>query len=153
LSTEKFEFTRSLLVLGNLAILCWVLLASLSFTFVNPLYGWLFLLFASAVIFLFLRRLGCSSCYYCKSCTSGFGRLAGWFFGKRSLKDTNNKTALGFVVTSYFLLGPLPIVFLTASLSQSLDALRIVLLSFLVVFSLFSVATWLNSGNGKETKP
>jgi len=147
LSTDKFEFKRSLLVFGNLAILGWVLLASLTFAFTNQLYGWLFLLFASATIFLILRRLGCSSCYYCKSCTSGFGRLAGWFFGNRSLKDTNNKTALGFVIFAYVLLSPLPIAFLTTSLAQTFDILRIVLLLLLVAISLFSAATWLKPRN------
>ena len=150
MSTEKFEFKRNLLVMGNLAILAWIVLASLSFTFINQLYGWMFLLFTAAMVFLIIRRLGCSSCYYCKSCTSGFGRLAGWFFGNRNTKDLNNKAALGFVVFTYFILGPLAIILLTFALTQTFDMLRIVLLSCLVMLSVYSATTWIKPNPRKE---
>ena len=145
LSSEKFEFTRTLLILGNLAILAWVLLASLSLVMISQLYAWLFLAFTAALIFLMLRRLGCSTCYYCKSCTSGFGRLSAWFFGKRELKDLTNKTALSFVAFIYCLLSPIPIGFLTVSLIQEFAVSKIVMLLFLLTFSFYSLATWLKT--------
>ena len=79
-----------LLVFGNLAILLWTILAAFAFWLTYPILTWIFLLLALAMVFFLLRRLGCSSCYNCKSCTSGFGRLAGWFFGRRELKDVND---------------------------------------------------------------
>ena len=151
LSSEKFEFTRTLLILGNLAILAWVLLASLSLVMINQLYAWLFLAFTAALIFLILRRLGCSSCYYCKSCTSGFGRLSAWFFGKRELKDLTNKTALAFVVFIYCLLSPIPIGFLIVSLIREFDVSKIIVLLLLLIVSVYSLATWRKTT--KNTKP
>jgi hypothetical protein len=143
-SPEKFEFKRPLLVLGNLAILAWVLLASLSLFAVNQWYGWLFLLFAAATIFLVLRRMGCSSCYYCKSCTSGFGRLAGWFFGNRTTKDLTNKTALGLVVFSYILLSFIPVALLAISLFQGFILLNSLVLICLAALTIYSLTTWIS---------
>jgi hypothetical protein len=142
-SSPKFDFPRTLVITGNLAILGWVLLASLSFMFVNQLYGWLFLLFAAATIFLILRRLGCSSCYNCKSCTSGFGRLAGWLFGDRSTKDMNNKTALVFMAIIYFLLIAFPVSILAVSVFQEFTAPKILVLSGLLLLTAYSVFTWI----------
>jgi hypothetical protein len=152
LSAErKFEFKRSLLVLGNLALLAWVLLASLSIIIGNPLYGGLFLPFVAAMVFLILRRTGCSSCYYCKSCTSGFGRLAGWFFGDRSTKDLGNKTALGFVAIVYFLLIPVPLLYLAVSIIQGFQPLTILLLLCLSMLTIYSTFTWVKPN--RQTGP
>ena len=103
----------------------------------------MFLIFIAAMVYLMLRRLGCSSCHYCKSCTSGFGRLAGWLFGNRSAKDLNNKTALGFVIIIYFVLGLLPIATLTLSLAQTFDMPRFVLLLCILAVTLMSAIIWL----------
>ena len=118
-------------------------MASLSLTFSNQLYAWLLLLFTVAIIFLILRRLGCSSCYNCKSCTSGFGRLAGWFFGSRENKDLKNKTALVFVAIAYCLLIPIPLSTLSLSIVQEVTALKLIVLSCLLLVSMCSIITWL----------
>lgn len=143
LSDEKLEFPRSLLVLGNLGLLAWVGLASVSVAITNVLYGGGFLVFAAAIVFLILRRTGCSSCYYCKTCTSGFGRLSGWFFGNRNTKDLRNKTALAFVAFVYVLLIPFPLTFVTISLFQGFTTLKILVLACLLLLSAYSMFTWL----------
>jgi len=58
------------------------MLCAVASGFFNPNIRWLSLISALALIFAILGRLGCSSCYYCKSCTMGFGKLAGLFFGE-----------------------------------------------------------------------
>ncbi len=140
---RKFDFNRSLLVLGNLALLAWVLAAALSIIIANQLYGVLFLVFSAAVVWLILRRAGCSSCYYCKSCTSGFGRLAGYFFGNRAMKDMGNKTALGFVGVVYFLLVPLPLAYLVSSLVRGFQPISASLLVCLLLLTCYSIFTWI----------
>jgi len=148
-SDDKLEYTRTLLVAGNVVLLLWTLISTLAVWFYSQVFAWVFLLLAAASIYLLLRRIGCSSCYYCKSCTSGFGRLSGWFFGKRQLKDVNNKTALAFVVFIYFLLGPLSITLLTVTLGQTFDLLRIVLVSGLAAIIVYSALTWLKPNHPK----
>jgi len=132
-----------LLVFGNLAILLWTILAAFAFWLTYPILTWIFLLLALAMVFILLRRLGCSSCYNCKSCTSGFGRLAGWFLGRRELKDLNNKTALTFVAIIYCLLVPIPVSFLAISVLQEFAVLKIIVLSCLLLISVYSAVTWL----------
>src|SRR4030042_6255712 len=142
MSQEKFEFKRSLLVFGNLTLSFWILLGAIAFWFYNPLAFWIFLLFAMFMVFAMLRRLGCSSCAYCTSCTSGFGRLSGWFFGRIPTKDLSSKTRLAFIGFIYCLLALVPSVFLVISIVEVFTVAKIMVLSGILVISLYSVATW-----------
>jgi hypothetical protein len=139
---EKFEFKRSLLVFGNLALSFWILLGAIALWFYNQLAFWIFLLFAAFMVFAMLRRLGCSSCTYCTSCTSGFGRLSGWFFGRVPTKDLSSKTRLGFIGFLYFLLTLVPSVFLVISTIEVFTVAKIVVLAGILIISLYSIATW-----------
>jgi hypothetical protein len=55
---EKLEFTRSLLVLGNLGLLAMVFLAFFGVLFYNQIYGWGYLILEAIVIYVILRRIG-----------------------------------------------------------------------------------------------
>ena len=141
-SNEKYEYKQTLLVLGNVAILVWTIIATIALWFFFQAAAWVFLLLVSAMVYLLLRRLGRNTCAYCKTCTMGFGRLGAWFFGKRELEDLKNKTALAFVGLIYCLLSPIPIVFLSVSLVQEFAVSKIVALLFLLIISVYSLATW-----------
>jgi len=142
MSQEKFEFKRSLLVFGNLTLSFWILLGAIALWFYNPLAFWIFLLFAAFMVFAMLRRLGCSSCAYCTSCTSGFGRLSGWFFGRIPTKDLSSNTRLAFIGFIYCLLALVPSVFLVISIVEVFTVAKTMVLSGILVISLYSVATW-----------
>ncbi len=142
MSEEKLEFTRPFLVYGNLAVLAWVFLAFFATWFYNQVYGWLLLVLTAAAIYLILRRLGCSSCYYCKSCTSGFGRLAGAFFGVGLTKKGSVGNRIGFIAFIYVLLFPLPTAFLVMLLLQGFSLLPLLVLVLLLIVSAYSLATW-----------
>jgi hypothetical protein len=152
-SAEKLEFTRSFLIYGNLALLAWVLLAFLGVWFYNQIYSYLLLLFTVVCIYLFLRRLGCSSCYYCKACTSGFGRLAGVFFGTGWTKKGSVGNRVGFIGFIYFLLSPLPLALLGVSLVQSYSALAVLVFACLLAFSAYSFSTWLRNKVPTPSEP
>jgi hypothetical protein len=144
LTEEKLEFTQRLLVLGNLGLLAWVFLAFFGILFYNQIYGWLYLLLEALVVYLILRRLGCSSCYKCKTCTSGFGRLAGAFFGKGYVKKESVGNRLGIIAFVYFMLFPLPAAFLLFSLSQAFSFLKVLVLVCLLAIAIYSLTTWSN---------
>ena len=145
MTEEKLDFTRRLLVWGNLGLLAWVLLAFFSLLFYNQLYGWLYLLAVAFIVYAVLRRLGCSSCYKCKACTSGFGRLAGVFFGKGYVKKESVGNRLGVVALVYFLLLPLPTVLLSFSLLGSFSYVKVLVLACLLAVAAYSLTTWSNS--------
>ncbi len=142
MTEEKLEFTRRLLILGNLALLAWVFLAFFSVLFYNQIEGWGYLLLEVVVIYLILRRLGCSSCYNCKTCTSGFGRLVGAFFGKGFVKKASVGNKWGIIGFTYFLLFPLPLVILLYTFSQSFSLLKVLVLLCLLAVSIYSLTTW-----------
>ena len=144
LTEQKLEFSRRLLYLGNLGLVAWVFLAFFNVFFYTHLYSWLYLAVLALVIFALLRRMGCSSCYACKTCTSGFGRLAGAFFGRGFVKKEsvgNRVAAVGFV---YFLLLPLPVALLSLSFLTSFSYLKILVLACTLALAAFSFSTWVN---------
>ena len=143
MSDDKYELTRALLFLGNVAILVWTIIATIALWFYLQATAWIFLLLDVAIIFVFLRRVGCNTCVYCKTCTMGFGRLSAWFFGNRQLKDLSNKTALAFVAIIYCLVAIIPAGFLAFSTFQEFTVLKIVVLSCLLLISIYSATTWL----------
>jgi hypothetical protein len=134
---EAKGYSKSLLVLGNLGIALWIVVGSTACWFFNPLLGWAFLIFAFVLIFAILRRLGCSACYYCKSCTMGFGKLADLFFGSGRIAGVNSSRGYK-VFFAYGLLGVVPIVFLVVSITQGFAATKIAVLVLLLVLLLYS---------------
>src|SRR4030042_4874408 len=117
MSTDIKEYSKSLLILGNLGIALWTVIGAIACWFFTPLLGWLFLVSAFVLVFAVLRRFGCSSCYYCKSCTSGFGKLADLFFGSGYMAGVKSSVGLkAFFVYGFF--GLVPLSFLAGFIMQ-----------------------------------
>jgi hypothetical protein len=142
MSENKLEFTRNLLVLGNLTVLAWIILAFLGVWFYDQLAGWLLLLFNAFIVYAVLRRLGCSSYYNCKSCSSGFGRIAGVFFGAGYIKEGSVGNRKGLLAFVYVLLFPLPALLLSVSLMQEFAIAKVLVLIGLCAVTVYSLATW-----------
>jgi hypothetical protein len=137
ISNDIREYSKSLLILGNLGIALWIVISAVACWFFNPILGWLFLVSAFVLVFAILRRLGCSSCYYCKSCTMGFGKLSDLFFGRGYMAGVKSSTGLK-VVFVYGLLGLIPIGFLAVSIMQAFTAPKIAVLVFLLLLLIYS---------------
>lgn len=115
-SEEKLQFTRRLVVLGNLGLLAWLFIAALNVLFYNYLWGWLYLVVLVFLVYGILRQFGCvNGCYRCNNCSGGFGRLAGAFFGRGVLRRESVGNRLWFVALLYVLLLPVPVAFLVLS--------------------------------------
>jgi hypothetical protein len=145
LTEEKLDFTRKLLVLGNLGLLTWIFLAFFSVLFYNFLYGWLYLILLAFIVYAVLRRLGCSSCYKCKACTSGFGRLSGAFFGKGFVKKESVGNRIGLIAFVYLLLLPIPVALLSISIAGMFSLVKVLVLVCLLAVAIYSFTTWFNS--------
>jgi hypothetical protein len=142
LTEEKLEFSHRLLIWGNLALFLWMFLAFASVLFYTFLYSWLYLIFLAFMIYAVLRRLGCSKCYQCKVCTSGFGRLAGDFFGRGFVKKESVGNRVGLVAFLYLLLFAIPTGLLTVSLLSTFSYFKVVVLACLLVVTVYSLTTW-----------
>lgn len=137
INQEAKGYSKSLLVLGNLGVALWIVASAVACGFFNILFGWIFLVFVFILVFAVLRRLGCNACYYCKSCTMGFGKLADLFFGSGRMVDVNSSLGLKIVV-AYGLLGAVPIIFLAVSIVEEFAVTKIVVLALLLVLLLYS---------------
>ncbi|MCW4044755.1 MAG: hypothetical protein NWE94_04470 [Candidatus Bathyarchaeota archaeon] len=137
ISAESKEYSRNLLVFGNLAIALWIVLGAVACWSFSSLVGWLFLVSALVAVFGILRKLGCNSCYYCKSCTMGFGKLADLFFGEGYMAGVKSSRLLKLVFV-YGLLGIVPTVFLAVSIMQELVAFKIAVLVPLLLLIVYS---------------
>lgn len=143
MSEEKLQFTRRLVVLGNLGLLAWLFLAALNVLFYNYLWGWLYFVALVFLVYGVLRQLGCvSGCYRCNNCSGGFGRLAGAFFGRGSIKRESVGRRLGFVVFLYVLLLPVPTAFLVLSPSGLVSVGGVFVLVCLLVLAGVSLFSW-----------
>jgi hypothetical protein len=137
ISNEAKAYSKRLLTAGNLAIALWIMLDAVACWFFNPILGWVFLIAAFGLIFVILRRLGCSSCYYCKSCTMGFGKLADLFFGQGYMAGINSSLTLKIIFV-YGLLGIVPIAFLAVSILQGFAVTKIAVLALLLLLLFYS---------------
>ena len=137
ISDEAKAYSKRLLTAGNLGIVLWILIDAVACWFFNPILGWVFLIAAFGLIFVILRRLGCSSCYYCKSCTMGFGKLADLFFGQGYMAGVNSSLTLKIIFV-YGLLGFVPLAFLTVSIIQEFTVTKIAVLALLLILLSYS---------------
>jgi hypothetical protein len=147
------EFPKRFTVLGNLAVVLWIILGSLGFWLFNQIAGWIFLIAGLIGIYGILKFLGClRPCYNCKKCTFGLGRISALFFGKRSLKDPKESYRMPSAVFFFILLGPFPTAILIISLLQAFTILKMAVLISLLLVSLYSGLTWRTTPKSNSPK-
>jgi hypothetical protein len=139
ISNETKTYSKTLLAVGNLGIVLWIMLSAFACWVFNSLFGLLFLVSAIALTFAILRRMGCSSCYYCKTCTMGFGKLADFFFGQGCMAGVKSSLNLKIIYV-YILLGVIPIAFLMVSIIQDFAVTKIAVLASLLVLLFYSAS-------------
>lgn len=133
------EYSKSELVFGNIAIVLWILLGAFSCWYFYPLSFPVFFALASFLVFFELGKHGCQTCYYCKTCTIGIGKLPELFFAKAGTANVNKK-AMKLFPFVYLLLSLVPIVLNVVSIIQAMTALKIMALAILLSISLYSGA-------------
>ncbi len=134
---NRKEYSKSELLFGNLAIVLWICLGSAACGLFYPLAAVAFFALTAFLVFFELGKHGCVTCYYCKTCTIGMGKLPELFFKQSGTANVNQK-ALNLFPAVYGLLSLLPIALATLSLVQELAAYKIGLLFALLGFSLYT---------------
>lgn len=134
---NRKEYSKSELIFGNLAIILWIGLGALSCALFYPLSAILFFGVAAFLIFYELGKHGCVTCYYCKTCTIGIGKLPELFFKKAGTANVNRR-ALKLFPFTYLLLSALPIALIVISLWQEIAVYKVVLLVSVLAFSVYT---------------
>ncbi len=88
---KKREYTKTELVFGNFAILVWILLGTAACWLIFSFGAIIFLAFAGFLVFYELGKKGCVSCFFCKTCTIGMGKLPELFFTKTYDRQPKHK--------------------------------------------------------------
>ena len=133
------HYSYSELIFGNLAIILWILLGAFSCWLLYPLSAIAFFAIAAFLVFYELGKHGCQTCYYCRNCTIGMGKLPELFFAKTGTANVNKKAMTLFPYV-YLLLSLVPIILFVISIIQAATAIKIVALVLQISISLYSGA-------------
>lgn len=134
---DKIQYSNTRLFLGNFIIIVWVILGAVACWIFNPFGALGFFALSGFSIYYELGKKGCLSCFLCKTCTIGFGKLFDVFFSKNGNENLNRKARRLFPFV-YLFLTVIPISFILISLLESLSIFKGVLLIALVTFSVVS---------------
>ncbi len=134
---NRKEYTKSELIFGNLAIIFWISLGAAVCGIFYPLTAIAFFALVAFLIFFELGKHGCVTCYYCKTCTIGMGKLPELFFKQNGTANVNRK-ALRLFPLVFILLSLLPITLLVFSLIQQSNIYKFGLLIGLLTFSTYT---------------
>lgn len=125
------------LLLGNLMLGVWILLGSLSFAIYYPLAAIPFIAVAAFLVFYKIGKKGCVTCYYCKNCTIGMGKLPSLFFKRERTTNVNVK-ALKLFPWAFLLMSAVPTALIVVSFFQEVTTFRVALLCAVLAFSVYS---------------
>jgi hypothetical protein len=128
------------LLAGNLLIAVWILIGSISFTIYYPLAAIPYIAIAAFLVFYKIGKKGCVTCYYCKNCTIGMGKLPSLFFKHEKTPNVNVKAQKLFPWT-FLLISAVPAALVVVSLFQEVTVFRVALLCAVLAFSLYSAYT------------
>lgn len=132
-------YPKSGAILGNLVMLVWMTLGTIACRFVSPLAGWLYLAIALGMVYVVLRKLVCTNCYYYdKLCAIGWGKLAARFFKPGKIENFSTCAGIKIAPATYGALTLIPVVLLVISLFQQFTWTKILVLVFLLLISFYS---------------
>ncbi len=134
---NRREYSKSEFFLGNSAIIMWISLGAAAFGLYYPPISLAFFAIVAFLIFYELGKHGCVTCYYCKTCTIGMGKLPELFFMKGGTANVNRK-ALKLFPFVYVLLSLVPIPLVAFSIIQEMAISKVVLLAALLAFSFYT---------------
>ena len=139
-SRYRKDYSKSELYFGNLAIILWIALGALSCALFIPFTAVAFFGLGAFLVFYEMGKHGCITCYYCKTCTIGMGKLPELFFRKAGTANVNRR-ALKLFPFTYSLLSALPIALIVISFFQGTSVYKVALLTSIIAFSVYTGIT------------
>jgi hypothetical protein len=124
------------LVFGNAAIILWIGLGAVSFVLFNLYAGLSFFALLAFLIFFEIGKHGCVTCYYCKTCTIGIGKLPEFFFKKEGSTNVNLRAQRLFKVV-FVSLSIVPLALVAFSVTQEFLIYKSILFVAILGFSIY----------------
>lgn len=135
------EYPWWLVVAGNLLMLAWIGLGTASCYFLNHIAAWIFLAVALLLVFVVLRKLVCTNCYYYgKRCASGWGKLSALMFKQGDIEQFNDSVGVKLAPAIYGLLTLVPLVLGTIAAVRDFSVAKVIVLAALLLLGFYSGA-------------
>lgn len=135
------EHPKANVILGNLLMILWITLGTLACWFFNPSVALVFLVFAIIMVYVVLRKLVCTNCYYYgKWCPIGWGKFSAVFFNKGNIEEFSTGIAVKLAPITYGLLAIVPIILIVISVFQQFAVSKIIALVLLLSVSFYSAS-------------
>jgi len=129
------EYPLKTVIVNNLGMLFWIFAGAFGVWLSFPPLFIPYLLFSLIFVYIVLRKLVCTNCYYYnKQCALGWGKLSAFFFKKGKIEDFNKGAR--FAPFVYAVVAGLPILLL---LLNPFSLERALVLVFLILFSAFTL--------------
>lgn len=135
------ECPKSGIIVGNMVMMAWIALGTVACWLLYPLAAWIYLPAAVVLVFVVLRGLVCTNCYYYgKWCPIGWGKLSALFFKKGSVERFGTSAGVRLAPMVYGLLSLVPIVLIVVALVREFSVAGVVVLVLLLVVFAYSGA-------------
>jgi hypothetical protein len=138
-SRNAKEYSKFELIFGNLAIILWIGLGAISCGIFSIWIGLVYFALVAFLIYFEIGKHGCVTCYYCKTCTIGMGKLPELFFRMGGTANVNRR-ALKLFRAVYLLLSLVPCIAFAVSITQELLVFKITLLAVVLGFVVYTGA-------------
>ncbi len=126
-------------------MLTWITLGTVAIWFINPIFAVLFLVIALIMVYIVLRKLVCTNCYYYnKWCALGWGKLAAKMFKQGNIENFNESVGIRLAPLTYGLLTIIPFITIIISIIFVFDYTKI------GVFVLLLIVSFYSSGIGRK---
>ena len=140
-------YSKGRISFSNLLMALWIALGTIACGFVNPLIAWGYLAFALIMIFLILRKVLCTNCYYYdKWCGMGWGKLSALLFKKGHIEGFITSKGQKLAPLTYGFLTLIPLILLVISIVQQVTVSKVVVLLLLLAISFYSGTVSRKSG-------
>lgn len=135
------QYPWATVIISNLIMLVWIALGTVACYFFNHVVAWIFLGVALLLVFIVLRRLVCTNCYYYgKWCSTGWGKLSALLFKQGNIEAFNDSIGVTLAPWIYGLLTLVPLVLGTISAVQRFSAIKPVILAAVLFIGFYSGA-------------
>lgn len=131
------EYSSYELVLGNIAIISWIILGAVSCGIFYSIAGIGYFTLLAFLIFFEIGKHGCVTCYYCKTCTIGMGKLPEFFFKPEGAANVNLRAQKIFRLV-FVLLSLVPMTLIGFSIIQEFLIYKVIIFAAILAFSIYN---------------
>ena len=133
------ENPKTNIIFSNLMMIIWIALGVIACRFISQVVGWIYLVFAVVMVYVVLRKLVCTNCYYYdKWCASGWGKLSKLMFEKGDISKFSTSVGVKLAPMVYGILTLIPMIMVVVSIVKGFSAYKLTILILILLISGYS---------------